>query len=168
MKGFSINNFDLKGKSYPLIWGGDAANYSKGVNSELASECLPGRLDADKIKGKIVYCSSFSDGSDIKLAGPVGTIMVDFDTDTAFSYASPVTQLTIEDGQKVLNYIKSTKYTFHRLLSKPRSQIQFGTRNENQPVSGIQLQKFWFPNPTLTRMPWRHPFHHFLHEDRTL
>ncbi|RXH95421.1 hypothetical protein DVH24_007921 [Malus domestica] len=62
MKGFSVNNFGLNGKSYPLIWGGDAANYSKGINSELASECLPETLDADKIKGKIVYCSSFSDG----------------------------------------------------------------------------------------------------------
>ncbi|TQE10124.1 hypothetical protein C1H46_004294 [Malus baccata] len=115
-QGFAINNFGLNGKSYPLIWEGDAANYSKGINSELASECLPETLDADKIKGKIVYYSSFSDGSDIKLAGAVGTIIVYFDTDTMFSYASPVTQLTIEHGQKVLNYIKLTKNPIATIL----------------------------------------------------
>ncbi|PQQ14266.1 subtilisin-like protease SBT4.3 [Prunus yedoensis var. nudiflora] len=87
--GFSINNFDLNGKSYPLIWGGDAANISKGASSEFAGDCVLNTLSSDKIKGKIVYCDSFSDGSDIRRAGGVGTIMVDFPTDVAFNYPYP-------------------------------------------------------------------------------
>lgn len=112
MKGFSINNFDLNGKSYPLIFGGDAVNFSSGANSELAGYCLPGSLNANKIKGKIVYCDSPTDGSAIRIAGGVGTIMIDLDTDTADSFSSPVTQLTVEDGQKVLEYIRSTEYVY--------------------------------------------------------
>ncbi|CAL2259970.1 unnamed protein product [Prunus armeniaca] len=114
--GFSINNFDLNGKSYPLIWGGDAANISKGASSEFAGNCVPNTLSSDKIKGKIVYCDSFSDGSDIRRAGGMGTIMVDFPTDVAFNYPLPSTQITIEDGQKILNYIRSTENPIATIL----------------------------------------------------
>ncbi|KAJ9679181.1 hypothetical protein PVL29_021188 [Vitis rotundifolia] len=61
-KGVNINNFELNG-TYPLIWGGDAANVS-GHQIPLSSEsCFPGELDSSKVKGKIVLCESLWDGS---------------------------------------------------------------------------------------------------------
>ncbi|KAM5572640.1 cucumisin-like [Rosa sericea] len=77
--GLSINNFDLNGKSYPLIWGGDAANFSAGANSEIASFCPNGALNSHKVKGKIVFCETIEDA----------------------------TVVTIEDGQRIMNYIRS-------------------------------------------------------------
>lgn len=103
MQGVSINNFDLNGKSHPIIWGGDAAN------SEIASFCLKGDLNSHKTKGKIVFCETIEDGSGVLLADGVGTIMADSSfSDVAYNYPLPATVVTLEDGQRILNYIRST------------------------------------------------------------
>lgn len=109
MQGVSINNFDLNGKSHPIIWGGDAANFSAGANSEIASFCLKGDLNSHKTKGKIVFCETIEDGSGVLLADGVGTIMADSSfSDVAYNYPLPATVVTLEDGQRILNYIRST------------------------------------------------------------
>ncbi|KAH0974725.1 hypothetical protein GBA52_016624 [Prunus armeniaca] len=109
--------------SYRKSFNGFAARLSNeevaklsGASSEFAGNCVPNTLSSDKIKGKIVYCDSFSDGSDIRRAGGMGTIMVDFPTDVAFNYPLPSTQITIEDGQKILNYIRSTENPIATIL----------------------------------------------------
>ena len=69
MKGLSVNSFDLNGTTFPLIWGGDAANVSAGYSSDISRYCIPDSLNSYKIKGKIVLW----DGSGVLLAGGVGT-----------------------------------------------------------------------------------------------
>ncbi|KAL6280245.1 hypothetical protein ACE6H2_017126 [Prunus campanulata] len=110
MQGLSVNNFDLNGKSYPLIWGGDAANFSAGANSVISSQCFDGAMNSYKVKGKIVFCEGIGDGSGILSADGVGAIMADsLFTDSAFSFPLSATVITTEDGQRVLDYIGSTE-----------------------------------------------------------
>ena len=113
-KGVTINSFDLNRSTYPLIWGGDAANYSAGFNKDISRFCFPGTLNSYQVAGKIVFCEAFWDGSGILMTNGVGTIMADvIPTDVAFSFPLPVTLLTVEDGQKVLDYIKSSELVLH-------------------------------------------------------
>ncbi|XP_016651054.1 PREDICTED: subtilisin-like protease SBT4.3 [Prunus mume] len=108
--GLSVNNFDLNGKSYPLIWGGDAANFSAGANSVISSQCFHGAMNSYKVKGKIVFCERIGDGAGILSADGVGAIMADsLFTDFAFSFPLSATVITTEDGQRVLDYIRSTE-----------------------------------------------------------
>ena len=97
--------------TYPLIWGGDAANYSAGADPEIAKYCLTGALNSYIVSGKIVFCESIWDGSGVLLANGVGTIMADseYSNDFAFSYPLPATVITTEDGQEILDYIRSTE-----------------------------------------------------------
>ncbi|CAL5437261.1 unnamed protein product [Camellia sinensis] len=107
--GLSINNFDLNGTSYPLIWGGDAANYTVGADPESSRYCIPGAMSSDEVQGKIVFCETLWDGSGILLANGVGTVMAYSSiTDFAFNYPLPATVISTEDGLKVLDYIRST------------------------------------------------------------
>ncbi|KAL9438644.1 hypothetical protein AB3S75_024336 [Citrus x aurantiifolia] len=117
--GLSINSFDLNGISYPLIWGGDAANYSAGANPDIARFCAADALNSYKVEGKIVFCESLLDGSDILAVNGLGTIMADsVFTDLAFSYPLPATLISKENGQDILDYIRSTEY--------PIATIMFG------------------------------------------
>lgn len=118
MKGIAINNFDLKGKSYPLIWGGDAANYTFGYGQDYARTCEADAMNLDEVAGKIVLCDAIQDGSTILLANGIGTAMVNADTnlDYAFSFPLPATLISPDDGKKVMDYIKSTKYPIATIL----------------------------------------------------
>ncbi|KAF8380351.1 hypothetical protein HHK36_027836 [Tetracentron sinense] len=78
--GTAINNFDLNGTSFPLIWGGDAANFSAGANPEASRYCLPGYLNSYKVEGKIVLCDTLWDA----------------------------TLISTEDGIKILEYVRSS------------------------------------------------------------
>lgn len=110
IKGTSINNFELNGTSFPLIWGGDAANFSAGANSDISRYCIPGALNSLKTEGKIVLCDTLWDGSGVLLANGLGTIMSDAGaSDFAFSFPLPATMISPEDGAKVLDYIRSTE-----------------------------------------------------------
>ena len=48
MKGLSINIFNLNGTLFPLIWGGDAANYSAGADPDISRGCFYGALNSYK------------------------------------------------------------------------------------------------------------------------
>lgn len=109
MKGLSVNNFELNGTSYPLIWGGDAANFSAGFNSDISRYCIPDTMNAYKIEGKIVLCDTLWDGSGVLLAEGVGTIMAEEITDFAFNYPLPATQISLDDNHAILDYIRSTE-----------------------------------------------------------
>ncbi|XAR72639.1 Cucumisin [Bertholletia excelsa] len=115
--GLSINNFDLNGTSYPLIWGGNAANYSFGADPTISRYCLPDTMNSHKVEGAIVLCDTLWDGSGILMANGVGTIMADSSiTDFAFNYPLPATQISAEDGQKILDYIKTTESPIATIL----------------------------------------------------
>lgn len=76
----------------------------------MASYCA-GPLDSRKVAGKIVFCEYLTSGAEVFLANGVGAIVADSSiTDVAFSYPLPLSQISTEDGQKVLRYIKTTEY----------------------------------------------------------
>ncbi|XVF52805.1 hypothetical protein PTKIN_Ptkin05aG0048200 [Pterospermum kingtungense] len=119
LTGLSINSFELHARPYPLIWGGDAANYSAGASPDISRYCLTGYMNSYKVEGKIVYCETLWDGTGILEANGVGTIMADDETtDFAFNYPLPATQISASDGEIVLDYIRSTEY--------PTATILFG------------------------------------------
>ncbi|XP_044477304.1 cucumisin-like [Mangifera indica] len=115
--GLSINSFDLNGTTYPLIWGGDAANYTAGADPGLSKYCITGAMNSYKVAGKIVLCETLWDGSGILIADGVGTIMADSSiTDVAFNYPLPATQISTEDGQAILDYIRTTENPIATIL----------------------------------------------------
>ncbi|KAB2070919.1 hypothetical protein ES319_A08G188100v1 [Gossypium barbadense] len=115
--GLSINSFELYGKTYPLIWGGDAANYSAGASQDLSKYCITGSMNSYKVEGKIVFCEVLWDGTGVLLANGVGTIMADDEiTDFAFNYPLPATQISTSDGEKILDYIKTTENPIATIL----------------------------------------------------
>ncbi|XP_040987387.1 cucumisin-like [Juglans microcarpa x Juglans regia] len=123
--GVSINSFDLNGKSFPLIWGGGAVNYSAGADTTISKFCFPGALNSHKVQGKIVLCETidgirgiFIASTGVSIANGVGTIMAADSSinDFAFSYSFPATVISTEDGLKVLDYIKSTENPIATIL----------------------------------------------------
>ncbi|KAH7546841.1 hypothetical protein FEM48_Zijuj01G0243700 [Ziziphus jujuba var. spinosa] len=140
IKGLSINSFELSGTTYPLIWGGDAANFSAGSNREISRYCLTGSMNSIKVAGKIVFCETLWDGSGILLANGVGTIMADSSvTDYAFSYPLPATLISSEDGQRVLEYIRTTE--------NPTATILFGETWEDYMAPYVVSFSSRGPNP---------------------
>jgi len=115
MKGLSINSFNLSGQSFPLIWGGDAANYSAGADPIISKYCFPGFMNWNKVQGKIVLCENpgdgtFGDGTGILIGHGVGTIISDPSIiDFAFSYPLPAKVINTEDGLQILDYIRTTE-----------------------------------------------------------
>ncbi|KAF8413088.1 hypothetical protein HHK36_001064 [Tetracentron sinense] len=136
--GTAINNFDLNGTSFPLIWGGDAANISFGASPEFARVCFPGSLSSIKLEGKIVLCDVLSHGSAILYANGLGAIMISPVYDFAFSYPVPVTVINSADGAKIMDYIKSTDNPIANILvgetlkdvMAPRA-VSFSSRGPN-------------------------------------
>ncbi|KAL2610340.1 hypothetical protein R1flu_028913 [Riccia fluitans] len=110
-------------KFYPLI---DAASApAPGVNASLSMFCLPGSLDEEKVKGKIVAClrgiSARVDKSfQVKLAGGIGMILSNAKQNgnklMADPHFLPSLMVTYEDGQKVYKYIEATKNPIATIL----------------------------------------------------
>ncbi|XP_059434013.1 cucumisin-like [Corylus avellana] len=108
-EGLSINTFDLKNKSYPIIYGGDAPNTTEG-NSGLPSRfCFSNTLDRNLVKGKIVLCDGLNSRLGPLLAGAIGTVYRGPRIDTAFSFPLPASSLRSEDGGTVSIYINTTR-----------------------------------------------------------
>ncbi|GER40534.1 subtilase family protein [Striga asiatica] len=108
--GIAINVFDDNGTTYPLIWGGDVANYTSGYYPRNSRKCIAGTMNADQVYGKIVYCESM-DFSGVMYANGAGIIMTDMSSayrDIAFSWPLPTTVVDTRDGDRVLEYIRVT------------------------------------------------------------
>ncbi|XP_051129829.1 cucumisin-like [Andrographis paniculata] len=112
LTGITINVFDLNGTTYPLIWGGVAANYTIGSSPDYSRYCFPGTMNANMVAGKIVFCEALGDGSAIIEANGAGQIMSDVlveNMDVAFSWSFPSTLISPEDGKLVKEYITSSE-----------------------------------------------------------
>ncbi|KAK1384909.1 hypothetical protein POM88_022644 [Heracleum sosnowskyi] len=113
----SINSFDLNGTTYPLIWGGDAVNYTVDSSTYFSSLCFEGAMNSEIVEGSIVFCETTGDGSVIMLANGVGTIMADStSSDFASNYPLPATVISTEDGIKFLDYIITTEAPIATIL----------------------------------------------------
>jgi len=114
--GQSVSKFRLPEKKlYPLVSSSDIR--APNINKTSAQVCLPGSLDPQKAKGKIVAClrgihSRVEKGETVREAGGLGLILANDVEDGnevfADAHILPATHLTGTDGVKVFKYIKST------------------------------------------------------------
>ncbi|KAE8689602.1 Cucumisin [Hibiscus syriacus] len=109
-EGISINTFDLKNKTYPMIYGGDAPNTTAGYTSRSSRFCSLSSLDRDLVKGKIVLCDRIGTGREPFLAGAAGTVTRDQDrTDFTNSFPLPTSCFNLVDGNMIYQYINLTR-----------------------------------------------------------
>ncbi|GER43546.1 subtilisin-like serine endopeptidase family protein [Striga asiatica] len=116
IKGGGINFSGLnKHPIYRLIEGRSASNKH---NSSDASNCVPGSLNAAKVKGKIVLCgykdrhSLVDKINTLMKQGAMGIIMIDnaLRQLTQYVYGTdPFAAVTEEDGAQIRSYIHSTR-----------------------------------------------------------
>ncbi|XP_051124417.1 CO(2)-response secreted protease-like isoform X2 [Andrographis paniculata] len=120
VKGGGINFSSLnKSPIYHLIDGTSIAKSNSSQRAvEDAGDCNPGSLDDSKVRGKIVVCRNvLSDYQpkdkydELKKQGAVGMITIDDQEKYIPSKfgTSPVTGVSLEDGDKLLSYIKSNR-----------------------------------------------------------
>ncbi|KAL6493016.1 hypothetical protein OROGR_032775 [Orobanche gracilis] len=118
--GGGINLYGLK--IHPLIYGSSAQsnsnNHEKAYN---ASNCIPGSLDAHKVKGKNILCES-KDGIDgfgdkhyaLRKQGAAGMISIDnIYRQFPLSFLTDLVGAVVgeDDGARLLSYVNSTSLT---------------------------------------------------------
>ncbi|ESQ56058.1 hypothetical protein EUTSA_v10026895mg [Eutrema salsugineum] len=101
--GRSINDFDLKGKKYPLAYGKTASN---NCTEELARGCDSGCLNT--VKGKIVVCDVPDNTMEPKAAGAVGVILHVTDVDSPGLGPLPVATLDDTNYEAFRSYVLSS------------------------------------------------------------
>ncbi|KAA8539862.1 hypothetical protein F0562_026554 [Nyssa sinensis] len=116
--GTSLNNFNLDGTAFPLVYSGDAANVTLRVGPEAARLCFPGTLSKIKSKGGVVLCDMFYDGSVAIWAEAMGVIMpLSSHDEVAFAFPVPAVMISREDCRKLYDYIKNTETPTATILS---------------------------------------------------
>ncbi|KAL6123961.1 hypothetical protein ACLB2K_076477 [Fragaria x ananassa] len=112
-EGLLLNQIDLKGKFYPLVYGGDAPNKTLGNDTIGARYCCDGCLDKDLIKGKIVLCDGPLDeaGSGAILGGAAGVILTSQKLHDDLLGPVPVaaSYVGLEENSNIYKYISSTR-----------------------------------------------------------
>ncbi|KAM0945431.1 putative cucumisin [Dioscorea sansibarensis] len=107
--GIAINNFNLGNSVFPLIYGGDAVNFSAGSSELLSSYCVDGLMNSQKVRGNLVLCNGLFGEEGIPNANGLGVILSsDNFRDVAFNFRLPATVLSNQDAQEVLDYIRSS------------------------------------------------------------
>ncbi|XP_039683732.1 subtilisin-like protease SBT4.14 isoform X2 [Medicago truncatula] len=109
VSGVGISCFDPKQNRYPIINGIDAAKDSK--SKEDAKFCNSGSLQANKVKGKLVYCiGSWGTEATVKEIGGIGSV-IEYDNypDVAQISIAPAAIVNHSIGETITNYIKSTR-----------------------------------------------------------
>ena len=73
--------------------------------------CYPGSLNETLVKGKIVFCDYESNGYGATEAGAVGAVFrYEGNIDHVVAYTLPLSNLNLDDGRIVLNYVNITEY----------------------------------------------------------
>ncbi|KAK9903148.1 hypothetical protein M0R45_001207 [Rubus argutus] len=114
-EGLSPNTFDLKGKFYPLIYGGDAPNTTAGTTASDSRFCLEDSIDANLIKGKIVLCDRPPDGIvpgvGAILGGAAGVVLTGQKVaDEVFGPSIvPTSSVGLEENSNIYECIKSKR-----------------------------------------------------------
>ncbi|XP_058734006.1 subtilisin-like protease SBT5.3 [Vicia villosa] len=129
-KGASLSPSELPpNKLYPLITGADASLGVSGIDAQL---CENGTLDPKKAKGKILVCRR--SGKDrvnkdgvASSVGAIGVILVNnagFSTNDLLADAQviPSSNVNLEDGSNILNYINQTKFPM-AYITKAKTQL---------------------------------------------
>ncbi|TYH00447.1 hypothetical protein ES288_A10G277400v1 [Gossypium darwinii] len=125
-EGTSINTFDLKGKMYPFIAGAAAPNTSQAYTSEDSRYCGPDILDENLVKGKIVFCDYESNADGPVQAGAIGALFQSGrHKDYAFAYGLPLSNLNLDDGRIVFDYVNTTENTTATIFKTNAEDNQF-------------------------------------------
>ncbi|XP_031741167.1 cucumisin [Cucumis sativus] len=157
-QGPAIHTFDLMGKQYPLIHGGDAPNKSGGFNSSISRYCNENSLDLSLVKGKILVCDSILRASTVESVnknGAVGIIMQGSRfKDYASSYPLPASYLHSTN----INTLSSTATIFKSneiLNASAPSVVSFSSRGPNLATldilkpdltaPGVEILAAWSP-----------------------
>ncbi|KAI3460274.1 hypothetical protein Pfo_016937 [Paulownia fortunei] len=154
IKGGGINFSDLKKSPvYHLIDGSSAKLGSNQPAEDSARNCIPGSLDGDKVKGKIVLCEN-KDGLYPQIYkfeilkkqwGAIGMILIDNNERQVQPIYKilPIANVNEEDGAKILSYIKSNSDPVATILPtvvisnyKPAPVV--GYFSSRGPTPGIQ------------------------------
>ncbi|CAA7045372.1 unnamed protein product [Microthlaspi erraticum] len=101
--GRSINEFDLKGKKYPLAYGKTASN---NCTEEQARNCASGCLNT--VKGKIVVCDYSCNTNEPRAAGAVGVILHVTNVEIPGTGPLPVAILDDTNYMALRSYVLST------------------------------------------------------------
>ncbi|KAM5551579.1 hypothetical protein ABKV19_026428 [Rosa sericea] len=118
-EGLSPNIYDLRGKFYPLIYGGDAPNKKAGVTS-LSRFCLIDTLEEDLIKDKIVLCDDVpvevaailgGAGSGAILGGAAGIVLTGRKVadEVLGPLPVPASHVGLEENSDIYKYINLTR-----------------------------------------------------------
>ncbi|MCL7048055.1 hypothetical protein MKW94_005028, partial [Papaver nudicaule] len=107
LQGYGVNAFyhDIE---YPLLYGGNGLT---GCTKEAAQFCTTGCLDRELVKGKIVICDAAAGLDEAFESGASGVILIDekFSDGDYVVYPLSATLISIEIGEVVKSYLKSTK-----------------------------------------------------------
>ncbi|KAL5839221.1 hypothetical protein ACOSQ3_011926 [Xanthoceras sorbifolium] len=113
--GQTVTPYKLE-KMHPLVYAEDVV--VPGVAKNVSSQCLPGSLSPEKVKGKIVMCMRgvgmrVEKGQEVKRAGAVGFILGNSPANgneiAVDAHLLPATAVVSDDAIKILKYINSTK-----------------------------------------------------------
>nr|XP_017239906.1 PREDICTED: cucumisin-like [Daucus carota subsp. sativus] len=126
-QGVSVNTFDMKNVTYPIIYGGNAPNVTGGFNGSSSRYCETDSLDSTLVKGKILLCDVLNDGEPALQAGAAGIVMQGDEPakDFAVSFPLPATFLSADDGLNVFNYINRTSNPIGTILKSNEENDTF-------------------------------------------
>ncbi|GMI80786.1 hypothetical protein HRI_001747900 [Hibiscus trionum] len=145
---------------YPFIYAGDAPNATLGAASFSTKYCLPGSLNATIVRGKIVFCEYIIgwDSDGVMQAGVASTVCQDAENkDYQFSYPLPLSNVNMNDGRMLLNYLNTTEYFPSSFYKIGQDNNQFALFHFHLEVP-ILLQQI-FSSPILQYrgwISWRH------------
>ncbi|PRQ59339.1 putative cucumisin [Rosa chinensis] len=112
-EGLLPNIYGLRGKFYPLIYGGDAPNTKAGADGSISRFCVKDALEEDLIKGKIVLCDGPMDGAGdgAILGGAAGIVLTGkkVDDEQLGPYPVPASFVGLEENSDIYKYINSTR-----------------------------------------------------------
>ncbi|XP_073316171.1 subtilisin-like protease SBT4.3 [Primulina huaijiensis] len=119
IKGKGVNTFDLKGNSFPSVYGKEVTSTCSERDAQL---CRENCLDKRKVEGKVVLCNMYSGMEKALSAGAVGSVvptieLLDFSLVVPFP-ASSLSKLSFSD---VHGYFNSTK---NPTLSILKSEVE--------------------------------------------
>ncbi|XP_027191733.2 cucumisin-like [Cicer arietinum] len=109
VQGTSLNNFDLKGELYPLIYSRDAPNKEAGFDGDSSRNWI-NSLDEKLVKGKKFLCEGNEEASEAFRVGVVG-LLIQGTTyiNVAYSFPLPACYLHTKDATKIRKYIHSKR-----------------------------------------------------------
>eukprot|EP01018_Ginkgo_biloba_P022277 Gb_38600 [translate_table: standard] len=117
VKGQTVTPYSLEDKFYPLVFAAEAVLPTVAKTNTSAGQCVPGSLDPEKVKGKIVFClrgngPRVGKGLEVKRAGGAAVILGNRPLNGAEisvdAYVLPGTAVISTDATTILGYINST------------------------------------------------------------